>query len=122
MDSFIQEYKAKHPAEIVPSTKTVYRYILSGLISIKPIDLPKMVSIRKRTRTKTTVNKNTLGKSIEERPETVNNRSEFGHWEIDLVLGKKTKGEAVVMTLVERQTRFALACKLPKTSMRQSKT
>ncbi len=91
----------------------MYRYILSGLISIKPIDLPKMVNIRKRTRTKTTVNKKTLGKSIEERPETVNNRSEFGHWEIDLVLGKKTKGEAVVMTLVERQTWFALACKLP---------
>lgn len=113
VDTFVQEYKAKHPTEIVPSTKTVYRYILSGLISIKPIDLPKMVSIRKRTRTKTTVNKKTLGKSIEERPETVNNRSEFGHWEIDLVLGKKTKGEAVVMTLVERQTRFALACKLP---------
>ncbi|WP_438832725.1 IS30 family transposase [Streptococcus pluranimalium] len=113
VDTFVQEYKAKHPTEIVPSTKTVYRYILSGLISIKPIDLPKMVNIRKRTRTKTTVNKKTLGKSIEERPETINNRSEFGHWEIDLVLGKKTKGEAVVMTLVERQTRFALACKLP---------
>ncbi len=113
VDTFVQEYKAKHPTEIVPSTKTVYRYILSGLISIKPIDLPKMVSIRKRTRTKTTVNKKTLGKFIEERPETVNNRSEFGHWEIDLVLGKKTKGEAVVMTLVERQTRFALAYKLP---------
>ncbi len=71
VDTFVQEYKAKHPTEIVPSTKTVYRYILSGLISIKPIDLPKMVNIRKRTRTKTTVNKKTLGKSIEERPETV---------------------------------------------------
>lgn len=43
----------------------------------------------------------------------INNRSELRHWEIDLILGKKTKGEAVVMTLVERQTRFALACKLP---------
>ena len=50
---------------------------------------------------------------IEERPETINNRSEFGHWEIDIVLGQKTKGEAVIMTLVERQTRLALVCKLP---------
>ena len=72
-----------------------------------------MVSIRKWSKYKTTVNKKTLGKSIEERPETINNRSEFVHWEIDLVLGQKTKGEAVIMTLVERQTRFALACKLP---------
>lgn len=28
------------------------------------------------------------------------------------VLGKKTKGEAVVMTLVERQPHFVLACRL----------
>ena len=61
-----------------------------------------MVSIRARSKSRTTVNKKTLGKSIEERPETINNRSEFGHWEINLVLGQKTKGEAVVMTLVER--------------------
>jgi len=113
VDTFVQDYKEKHPTEIVPSTKTVYRYISAGLISIKPIDLPKMVSIRTRSKSKTKGNKKTLGKSIEERPEWINNRSEFGHWEIDLVLGKKTKGEAVVMTLVERQTRFALACKLP---------
>ena len=72
-----------------------------------------MVSIRKWSKYQTTVNKKPLGKFIEERPETINNRSEFGHWEIDLVLGQKTKGEAVIMTLVERQTRFALACKLP---------
>lgn len=48
-----------------------------------------------------------LGKSINKRPETITNRSEFGHGEIDLLLVKKTKSEAVVMTLVERQTRFA---------------
>ena len=113
VDTFIHEYKEKYPTETIPSTKTVYRYIGAGLIAIKPIDLPKMVSIRKRSKSKSTVNKKALGKSIEERPKTINNRSEFGHWEIDLVLGKKNKGEAVVMTLVERQTRFALACKLP---------
>ena len=112
VDTFVHEYKEKHPTETIPSTKTIYRYIAAGLLSIKPIDLPKMVSIRKRAKSKPTVNKKILGKSIEERPETINNRSEFGHWEIDLVLGKKTKGEPVVMTLVERQTRFALACKL----------
>ncbi|EHY96830.1 TPA: hypothetical protein VAP21_000073 [Streptococcus agalactiae] len=36
----------------------------------------------------------------------VNNRFEFGHWEIDLVLGKKNKGDAVVLILVEHQTRL----------------
>ena len=112
VDSFVQTYKASHPEEVVPSTKTIYRYIKEGLLAIKPIDLPKMVSIRKRSKKVTKMNRKTLGKSIEERPECINNRSEFGHWEIDLVLGKKTKGEAVILTLVERQTRYALGIKL----------
>ncbi|WP_172453899.1 IS30 family transposase [Streptococcus dysgalactiae subsp. equisimilis] len=112
VDSFVQTYKVNHPEEVVPSTKTIYRYIKEGLLAIKPIDLPKMVSIRKRSKKVMKTNKKTLGKSIEERPEYINDRSEFGHWEIDLVLGKKTKGEAVMLTLVERQTRYALGVKL----------
>ena len=71
-----------------------------------------MVSLRKRSKASSTTAKKLLGKSIEERPETVTNHYEFGHWEIDLILGKKTRGEAVVMTLVERQTLFAIALKL----------
>ncbi|HGK8154728.1 TPA: IS30 family transposase, partial [Streptococcus pyogenes] len=112
VDSFVQTYKVNHPEEVVPSTKTIYHYIKEGVLAIKLIDLPKMVSIRKRSKKVMKTNKKTLGKSIEERPEYINDRSEFGHWEIDLVLGKKTKGEAVMLTLVERQTRYALGVKL----------
>lgn len=112
VDSFVQTYREKHPLEVIPSTKTVYRYIKDGLLRVKPIDLPKMVSIRKRSKVTPKATKKILGKSIEKRPECINDRSEFGHWEIDLILGKKTKGEAVVMTLVERQTRFAITVKL----------
>ncbi len=46
-----------------------------------------------------------LGRSIEERDPSVLSREEFGHWEVDLVLGKKTKGEPVIITAVERKTR-----------------
>ncbi len=113
IDTFVRTYKEEHPFEVIPSTKTVYRYIKDGLLTIKPIDFPKMVSIRKRSKVTSKVAKKVLGNSIEERPESINDCSTFGHWEIDLVLGKKTKDEAVVMTLIERQTRFALACQLP---------
>lgn len=116
VDSFVQTYKANPPEEVVPSTKTIYRYIKEGLSAITPIVLPKMVRIRTRskkvTKTNTKTNKKTLGKSIEERPESINDRSEFGHWEVDMVLGKKTKGEVVILTLAERQTRYALGVKL----------
>ena len=30
-----------------------------------------------------------MGESIEKRPEKVNERNEFGHWEIDTVVGTK---------------------------------
>lgn len=112
VDSFVQTYKATHPEEIVSSTKTIYCYIKKGLLAITPIDLPKMVRIRTRSKKVTKTDKKTLGKSIEERPESINDRSEFGHWEVDLVLGKKTKGEAVILTLVERQTRYTVGVKL----------
>ena len=49
-------------------------------------------------------NKKVLGKSIEDRPTYVDDRTEFGHWEIDTVLGSRTKGNAF-LTLTERKTR-----------------
>ena len=63
--------------------------------------------IRKKF-TKRPYTKKHLGKSIEERPEEINNRSRFGDLEIDSGLGGKTIGEPSILTLVERQTRYAV--------------
>jgi len=52
-----------------------------------------------------------LGRSIEERTQEVLSRETFGHWEVDLVLGKKTKNEPVIITMVERKTRYFLTKK-----------
>ena len=62
----------------------------------------------KTAKSKATENKKKLGRSIEERPESVELRNEFGHWEIDSVLGLKNENEPVVITLVERMTRMCL--------------
>lgn len=40
-------------------------------------------------------NKRVLGQSIDERPASVEDRSTFGHWEIDTVVGNKAKEDAV---------------------------
>ena len=53
-----------------------------------------------------------LGRSIEDRSPEVLSREEFGHWEVDLVLGKKTKNEPVIITMVERKTRYCLTKKV----------
>lgn len=47
---------------------------------------------------------------IEQRSTKANNRTEYGHWEADTVLRKKTKG-AVLVTFVERKSRFLLTVK-----------
>ncbi|NRD36534.1 IS30 family transposase, partial [Lactobacillus helveticus] len=58
-----------------------------------------------------------LGRSIEERPKEIEQRSEFGHWECDLVLGHKTKDDQVLLTLSERMSREFLIIRIPdKTS------
>ena len=111
VDTFVHTYRLQHVDAVVPSTKTLYNYIHQGLLEIKVIDLPRAVRIRKKF-TKRPSNKKHLGKSIEERPEEINNRSRFGDWEIDSVLGGKTIGEPSILTLVERQTRYAVTKKL----------
>lgn len=49
--------------------------------------------------------------SIEERPRVVSERSRFGDWEIDTIVGKEGRG--AIVTLVERTTGFLLMEKLP---------
>ena len=84
-------------------TKTVYNYIEQGLLGVKNIDL--LLKVRRNTHKQhSRKNRRILGTSIEERPESVKERKEFGHWEIDTVVGKRTAGE-VLLTLDERKTR-----------------
>lgn len=45
---------------------------------------------------------------IRYRPEAVNTRSEFGHWEADLMIFRKELGPANVATVVERKSRYTL--------------
>ena len=84
-------------------TKTVYNYIDLGLIKVKNIDLT--LKLRRNThRHHCRKNRRCLGMSIEQRPESVNERQEFGDWDIDTVVGKRGSGE-VLLTLDERMTR-----------------
>ena len=92
-------------------TKTLYNYVDLGLLNIKNIDLPEKLS-RKTKPKKNRENKRKLGNSIEQRPNSVDTREEFGHWEIDSVIGRKAEGESQVMTIVERKLRESLWIKV----------
>ncbi|ADQ13548.1 IS30-like element ISHahy11 family transposase [Halanaerobium hydrogeniformans] len=85
------------------SAKTLYNYIDQNLLDVKNIDLQLKVRRKKRVPNKRK-HKRLKGKSIEERPETVDDRKEFGHWEIDTVRGTRAK-DNVLLTITERTTR-----------------
>ena len=93
-------------------TKTLYGYTNLGLLGIKNIDLPeKMRRSPKKARNRE--NKRVLGRSIEERPASVNDRDEFGHWEADLVIGSKSDDDDALLTMIERKTREYWIIRVP---------
>lgn len=49
-------------------------------------------------------------KSIDNRPKIVLTNEEFGHFEVDLIVGTERKGS--ILTIVERKTKFLLMQKL----------
>ena len=81
-----------------------------GLLSQKLHRRTKAKRIRERKRV--------LGRSIEERPESVDSREEFGHWEIDEVIGRKSDKDKVLLTMVERKTRNLCVLRLADKSSR----
>lgn len=95
--------------------KTLYNYIDQCLLKVRNIDL--LLKVKRRQHTKAhPAHKRLYGMSIEDRPEAVDQREEFGHWEIDTVVGKK-ESSAVLLTLDERTTRF---CHIIKISSRSA--
>lgn len=94
--------------------KTLYNYIDQSLLKVRNIDLLLKVK-RKANVHHNRQHKQLYGMSIEERPEVVNNREEFGHWEIDTVVGKRNSS-AVLLTLDERTLNFRHILKIPDKS------
>lgn len=92
-------------------TRTLYNYVDLGLLKIKSIDLP--LKLRRKTSIKRTIkSKRKLGKSIEERPLEIEEKSSFGNWEIDTVVPKKNKEEPALITITERKTRMEIILKI----------
>lgn len=90
--------------EEVVCVTTLYHYADKGIIGVKNIDLPEKTSRKAKGERRERIHKRLKGRSIEERPETVNEKQEFGHWEIDLIIGKKSNDD-VLLTLTERKTK-----------------
>ena len=83
--------------------------------SIRTLGIPVSRNTKKRT-TKARRNKRVLGPSIEDRSKAIETREHFGHWEIDTVIGSQAVCDPVLLTLVERKTRYEVILKLKNKS------
>ena len=98
--------------EKIVCTKTLYNYADLGLLGIKNIDFPEKLKRSPKGQHKRE-NKRVLGRSIEERPAEVDERSDFGHWEMDLVIGSKKNDDDALLTMIERKTREYWMVRIP---------
>ena len=95
------------------SARTIRNNIYAGdIYEIKSKDMIYNKKYRDKNKEKTISEKIPPEKSIEYRPEGANTREEYGHWEGDLVIGKKKRG-SVLFTLTERKTREEIIIKIP---------
>ena len=95
------------------SKTTLYSYIDKGIfLHLTNKDLPVKKNEKKKY-DKVRRTRAQKGDSIEKRPEVVNTRETFGHWEMDSVIGQRGKSKNTLLTLTERKTRAEIIFKLP---------
>lgn len=93
---------------------TLYSYITKGVfLSLSNKDLLVKGKRKKRKRKVQRAKRANAGTSIEKRPTEIDKREEFGHWEMDSVVGPQGKSKATMLTLTERKTRNEIVLKLP---------
>lgn len=100
------------------TSRTIRNYIKNeDIFNIKPGEIIYKKEYKSKNPNKAVCSKVPAEKSIDFRPEEANSRNVYGHWEGDLVIGRRKKG-AVLLTLTERVTREEIIIKIPnKTSI-----
>ena len=105
----------KMPFAGVICVKTLYNYLDQNLflnISNKDLWIKRKSRKRKYHWVRPAYN-NKKGRNIEERPEEVKQRTDYGHWEMDTVVGK---GKTTLLVMMERKTRKQIVRKIPSRS------
>jgi len=107
--------KLKEKFSVTLCTRTIYSYLDKNIFL--NVGYKDLICGRYRKKHREAVSrpsyKNLRGRSIEERPASVEDRLEAGHWEMDLVVGGSQGSKAVLLTLTERTSRREIIRKLP---------
>lgn len=94
------------------TARTIRNYIYDGnVFNLKDEDMIYNKKHKCKNEDKRIAKHTPPEKSIEKRPKEANERSEYGHWEGDLIIGKRKKG-CVLLTFTERLTREEIIIKI----------
>ena len=104
--------RKKEEIGVIVCAKTIRNYIHKRILNLTEKDMIYKKVYKEKNENKTHCNKVPAEKSIDFRPKEANERSEYGHWEGDLVVGKYGKG-AALLTFTERMTREEIIFKIP---------
>ena len=97
---------------VVVCAKTIRNCIEKKILNLKKDDMIYKKKYVDKNKGKVHCDRVPAEKSIDFRPQEANDRSEYGHWEGDLVVGKDGKG-AALLTFTERKTREEIIMKIP---------
>jgi len=97
-----------------PCVKTVYNAIEKGHLEILRNHLP-YGKTRKKQKTNGTrmAYRTPPSRTIDKRPAGAENRHEYGHWEMDTLVGGAGASAYCLLVLTERKTRLCLLVRLP---------
>lgn len=93
----------------VLSFKTIYSWIHRGFLAVTEKVLRRK---GKKPSTQETRGRFSVERTIKERPQEVEDREVFGHWELDTMVSSRGKSKGCLATFVERKTRFYVAIKM----------
>lgn len=106
------EVELKQLGLIEITARTIRNYIYDGnIFNLIEEDMIYNKKHKSKNKDKRIAKHTPPEKSIENRPEEANNRSKYGHWEGDLIIGKRKKG-SVLLTFTERMTREEIIIKI----------
>jgi IS30 family transposase len=102
--------KKEHPENSI-SHEAIYQYIYADALELKK-HLPRHYRVRRKRKAKKTGSvENIPGRvGIDLRPENINDRSEFGHWESDSMVSRQSHVTLVVQ--LERVSRYVKIIKV----------
>jgi len=102
------------------STPTLYRYIDRGYIPGVTNKFLREKPRHKRRYRHIKAKRPPKGTSIERRPEEINSRITFGHWELDSVIGKAEGRLQSLLVLTERLTRYEIILRVRSKEMAET--